>query len=311
MSKDLSIIVPIYNEEDNLAILHQSIISALNKLNLGYEIIYVDDGSNDGSFSQLQKLKNENTKVIRFRKNFGQTSAMQAGIDFSSGEAVIMLDADLQNDANDIPKLLEKYHQGYDLVSGWRKCRKDTSLRTIPSKIANYIISKTTGINLHDTGCTLKVYNGKILRQIRLFGDHHRFIPVVFSQYSDKITEVEVNHQPRLYGKSKYNISRTIRVIIDLIALSYWQKYRNCPMYFWGRIAIQTFLFSIILLLLSILNMFQIPIFYLYNVVLVELFSIFFITSFVFIGIGLLFESNLRLQLTSNGTKNYDIETIL
>lgn len=308
MNKDLSVIIPVYNEVENLKVLHENLKSALGELNLQYEVIYVDDGSNDGGFEVLQEIKDECTKLIKFRKNFGQTAAMQAGIDYSCGNIIIMMDADLQNNPEDISKLLDKYNEGYDLVSGWRKKRQDNSLRTIPSKIANSIISKITKVDLHDTGCSLKAYNGEILRKINLFADHHRFIPAIFSQYSDKITEIEVNHQPRLYGKSKYNISRTIRVIIDLVAISYRQKYKNCPMYFWGKIALIMFLFAFLLLISCLINLFQIPAFDLYNCILLELFTAFFISGFVFFGVGTILESNLEFALKSGKTKNYDIE---
>ena len=227
MAYSVSIIIPVFNEEENLNLLHEKITDAMSKMSHKYEIIYIDDGSSDGSFEVLKSLKDKNTKVIKFRKNFGQTAAIYAGINNSCGDIIITMDADLQNDPADIPNLIETYNKGYDLVSGWRKKRQDNIFKTFPSKIANYLISKITQTGLNDSGCTLKAYNGEILRKINLFADHHRFIPSLFLKYTNKIVEIEVEHHPRLHGKSKYNILRVFRVIIDLIALCYWKKYNN------------------------------------------------------------------------------------
>ena len=308
MSYKVSIIIPVYNEEENLKLLHDKITDVVSKNDINYEIIYIDDCSVDSSFDVLKSLKNENTKIIKFKRNFGQTAAMQAGISHSCGDIVITLDADLQNDPNDIPKILSKYNEGYDLVSGWRKNRCDTSIRTIPSKIANLIISKASKTGLHDTGCTLKAYNGDIIRKINLFADHHRFIPSLFMEYSNKITEIEVEHHPRLYGKSKYNIFRVFRVIVDLIAISYWKQYRNKPMYFWGILSFFFAGISLIFFICSIINLHKnMDLFYLF----IALSSMSFLSSVFLFAIGLLFENTLRISLKFDNTQIYSIETIL
>ncbi len=306
-NKKISIVIPVYNEEDNLKLLQEKLTNVLNSFEGGYEIIYVDDCSTDNSFEILKSIKNEHTKIIKFRRNYGQTAAMQAGINNSSGDIIITLDADLQNDPNDIPKLVEKYNQGYDLVSGWRKNRHDNLTRTIPSKIANGLISKITKTGLHDTGCTLKAYNGNILRNINLFADHHRFIPARFLEHSTRIAEVEVEHHSRMYGKSKYNILRVFRVIIDIIAISFWQRYKNKPMYFWGGLALISLLLSFIPFICLFFNLSNTNILLLYLILMVILV----VSSFVFIAIGLVFESILKLSLEYYKGQNYTVETIL
>ena len=304
--KDLSVIIPVFNEAGNLPVLNSEIAKSLDRLNIDYEVIYVDDGSTDNSFEVLSELKSDRVKIIEFRKNFGQTPAMQAGIDNSSGRVIVMLDADMQNDPQDIPRLLEIYNNGYDLVSGWRKKRQDNVIRTIPSKIANKIISCFTGCKIHDTGCTLKAYNGEILRSIRLFGEQHRFIPAIFAEYSDKITEIPVNHKPRMYGKSKYNLSRVTRVVLDLLAISYWKKYKDRPIYFWGSCSFVCFVLGILLLLSTII----------YSTLLVLVLvavvgALFLFSSVLFIAIGIVLENALRIGLAQKSCSIYSIEKIL
>ena len=304
--KDLSVVVPVFNEAENLSILNSEIVRNLDKLNIDYEIIYVDDGSTDNSFEVLNNLKNDKVKIIKLRKNFGQTPAMQAGIDNSCGKIIVMLDADMQNDPNDIPKLLEIYNKGYDLVSGWRNKRQDNIIRTIPSKIANKIIAFFTGCKLHDTGCTLKAYNGEILRSIRLFGEQHRFIPAIFAEYSDKITEIPVNHKPRMHGKSKYNLSRISRVLLDLIAISYWKKYKDRPIYFWGSCSFVCFVLGLLALLSTIIYSTFL------GLVLVSVIGgLLLFSSVLSFAIGILLESILRMNLTEKNDLIYSVENIL
>lgn len=304
--KDLSVIIPVFNEAENLSVLNSEITESLDELNIDYEVIYVDDGSTDNSFEVLSELKSDKVKIIKFRKNFGQTPAMQAGIDNSSGKIIVTLDADMQNDPHDIPKLLEIYNQGYDLVSGWRKKRQDNIIRTIPSKIANKIISYFTGCKIHDTGCTLKAYNGEILRGIRFFGEQHRFIPAIFAEYSHKITETPVNHKPRMYGKSKYNLSRVTRVILDLLSISYWKKYKDRPIYFWGSYSFVFFVLGILLLLSTIIYS------TLLSLVLVAVVSaLFLFSSVLFIAIGIVLENILRIGLDERNYSIYSVEKIV
>ena len=239
--KSLSVVIPVYNEEENIPKLYEELKEVLERLPYDYEIIFVDDGSTDRTPQILEELakKDPRVKVIRFRRNYGQTAAMYAGFQYASGDVVITMDGDLQNDPHDIPKLLEKINEGYDIVSGWRKDRKDPFLsRILPSKIANWIISKVTGVHLHDYGCTLKAYRKEVAKNFRLYGDMHRFLPAVAKSFGAKITEVVVNHRPRLYGKSKYGIGRTIRVILDIFLVKFLNDYLNKPLYVFGPIGL-------------------------------------------------------------------------
>ena len=243
LSVDFSIVVPIYNEEDNIAALYQSITSSLDPGGANYEIILVDDGSSDGSYPALKELAARDTrvKVIRFRRNFGQTAAMSAGFDAASGDIIIPMDGDLQNDPADIPRLIEKLHEGYDVVSGWRSDRKDTFVtRKIPSMMANALISRMTGVHLHDYGCTLKAYRREVLDGINLYGEMHRFVPALASQVGAKVTEMPVNHRPRLHGTSKYGISRTLRVILDLMTVKFLLTYSTKPIQLFGKWGVYT-----------------------------------------------------------------------
>ncbi len=248
----ISIVIPAYNEEDNIPILYEKLKGVLERLGREYEIIFVDDGSVDRTWERLKEIaeKDQRVKLIRFRKNYGQTAAMYAGFQHATGEVIITLDADLQNDPEDIPMLLQKLEEGYDIVSGWRRDRKDPFLsRRLPSMIANWIISKVTGVELHDYGCTLKAYRADIIKRLELYGDMHRFLPALTKRLGAKITEIPVRHHPRLYGKSKYGIGRTIRVILDIFLVKFLNEYINKPMYVFGT-------FGFILLSLGLLALF-------------------------------------------------------
>jgi len=235
---NLSLIIPVYNEEQNLPLLYDSIDQALSPLNNAWEVIFVDDGSRDGSFDVLKSLVENNpghVRVLSFRRNFGQTAAIAAGLDHACGEIIVLLDADLQNDPADIPMLLAKLDEGYDLVSGWRKDRKDNRLtRTIPSSLANGLISWTTGVHLHDYGCTLKAYRRDALEGFRLYGEMHRFIPVFAHSIGARITELPVRHHARKFGKTKYGLERTIKVLLDLFTVKFLLNYSNKPIYLFG-----------------------------------------------------------------------------
>ena len=239
--RSLSVVIPVYNEEDNIPELYRELKGVLEKLPYRYEIIFVDDGSTDRTYEILQKLAEEDphVKVIRFRRNYGQTAAMYAGFQYAEGDVVVTMDGDLQNDPRDIPRLLEKIEEGYDIVSGWRKNRKDPFLsRILPSKIANWIISKVTGVKLHDYGCTLKAYRKEVAKNFRLYGDMHRFLPAVAKSFGAKITEIVVNHRPRKYGRSKYGIGRTVRVILDIFLVKFLNDYLNKPLYVFGPVGL-------------------------------------------------------------------------
>jgi glycosyltransferase involved in cell wall biosynthesis len=235
---ELSIVVPVYNEEKNLPLLYEAILETMKGYSKSWEIVFVDDGSSDTSLQVLETLADKNpqhVKVVAFRRNFGQTAAIAAGIDHSPGSIIVMLDADMQNDPADIPRLLAKLDEGYDLVSGWRKSRKDNVItRNFPSMIANWIISRVTGVYLHDYGCTLKVYRRDVLEGFRLYGEMHRFIPVYASSVGAKITEIQVNHYPRKFGKTKYGLERTLKVVLDLFTVKFLVAYSSKPIYLFG-----------------------------------------------------------------------------
>ncbi len=233
----LSIILPVYNEEENVRLQYENIVQNLDSGKYSFEIIFVDDGSTDNSVPTLKEIarKDRRVKVVQFRRNFGQTAAMAAGIDHSSGKVLVFMDSDLQNDARDIPLLVEKINEGYDVVSGWRKDRKDKLLsRKLPSRIANRIIAHVSGVQLHDLGCSLKAYRGEVLREVKLYGEMHRFIPVHASWVGARITEVPVTHHARQFGKSKYGIKRTFKVLLDLITVKFMGSYSTKPIYVFG-----------------------------------------------------------------------------
>jgi glycosyltransferase involved in cell wall biosynthesis len=241
MKETLSILIPIFNEEENILPLHERLTKALQKANRPYEILFVDDGSSDGSLDLLLDIsqKNPNVRVISFSRNFGQTAALSAGIDFSRGEILIPMDGDLQNDPEDILSLLQKIEEGYDVVSGWRKDRKDPFLsRRLPSMIANKMISLIGGVHLHDYGCTLKAYKRDILKNIRLYGEMHRFIPMYAHWIGARVSEIPVNHFPRRSGSSKYGISRIFKVILDLMVVKFLLSYSQKPIYVFGGIGL-------------------------------------------------------------------------
>ncbi len=236
----LSIIVPVYNEEQNIDLLYDAIQKAVKNVRMPWELILVDDGSRDNSLEKLRALVEKNPeqiKVVVLRRNFGQTAAIAAGIDHSKGDIVILLDADLQNDPADIPLMLSKIDEGYDVVSGWRYDRQDKFLtRTLPSHLANGIISRVTGVRLHDYGCTLKAYRREVITGFRLYGEMHRFIPVYANSIGARITEVKVHHHARKYGKANYGLERTSKVILDLFTVKFLTSYASKPIYVFGGV---------------------------------------------------------------------------
>src|SRR5208283_2209696 len=236
----ISIVVPLYNEEENVEVLHERLMEVLTSNNIDYEIIYVDDGSIDNTLQLLDAVqsRHKNILVLSLRRNFGQTAAFAAGFDFARGDIVITMDGDLQNDPKDIPRLLEAI-KDCDLVSGWRKKRKDPFVtRRLPSIVANWLISKVTGVRLHDYGCSLKAYRREVVKNLRLYGEMHRFIPAIASWYGVRIAEIETTHHPRHKGKSKYGISRTVKVLLDLITVKFLQSFSTKPIQFFGPLGI-------------------------------------------------------------------------
>jgi len=306
-------VIPVYNEAGNLSRLNASLLGVLKTLNLSYEVIYVDDGSIDETFPILRTLSTQSPsiKVIRLRRNFGQTAAMSAGFDHAKGEIVVAMDGDLQNDPADIPRLLSKLEEGYDVVNGWRKDRKDKLLsRRIPSMIANLLIGIATGVRLHDYGCSLKAYRSEVIKNVPLYGELHRFIPALASIYGARITEIPVTHHPRLAGKSKYNISRTYRVLMDLLTVTFLKFFSDRPLHIFG-------LSGIILLLtgLSIDGYLALQkIFWgasLANRPLLLLGTLLILAGLQMFGIGILSEIQIRTYYESQGKRIYSIrETI-
>jgi len=241
---ELSVVIPVYNEAPNLIALYNDIAQVLGGLACDYEVIFVDDGSIDGSFAIMKDLamQNARVKVLALRRNFGQTAAMAAGFDVASGQVIVPMDADLQNDPRDIPQLLEKLEEGFDVVSGWRAFRKDRFFsRRVPSLIANKLISRMTGVSLHDYGCTLKAYRRNILEEVNLYGEMHRFVPALASQVGARVAEISVHHRPRKAGVSKYGLDRTIRVVLDLVTVKFLLKYSTRPLQLFGKWAIAAF----------------------------------------------------------------------
>ena len=239
---DLSVVVPLLNEQDNIGPLYEQVTQTL-KDKYNYEIIFVDDGSSDLSFEILADFqkKDNRIRVISFRKNFGQTAAMSAGFTYAKGKIIIAMDADLQNDPEDIPAMIDKLNEGFDVVSGWRKKRHDNAItRLLPSKIANWVISRITGVKLHDYGCTLKAYRREVLEETKLYGEMHRFIPALANWSGAKIAEMVVNHRPRTAGKTKYGLGRTLKVILDLITVKFLGSFSTKPIYIFGGLGLAT-----------------------------------------------------------------------
>jgi glycosyltransferase involved in cell wall biosynthesis len=247
---DLSIIIPVYNEEENVPLLYPAVTDALKDLTLSWEMVLVDDGSRDGSLAALEKLAAADparVRVVALRRNFGQTAAIAAGIDHSIGNIVVLMDADLQNDPVDIPMMLQKLDEGYDVISGWRFKRQDTFTRRLPSQLANGLISRVTGVYLHDYGCTLKAYRREVLTGFRLYGEMHRFIPVYANSVGARMLEVRVNHHARRFGKAKYGLERTIKVMLDLVTVKFLTSYASKPIYLFGGVGFAMFFTALIL----------------------------------------------------------------
>jgi dolichol-phosphate mannosyltransferase len=248
---DLSIIVPIHNEEGNIGPLMQRLFEVLQQLHLSFEVLAVDDGSTDNSFGLLEAeaASRHELKVIRFRRNYGQTAAMMAGIDHAAGQVLISLDADLQNDPADIPKLLERLAEGYDVVSGWRADRKDAKLRrTMVSRVANRLISSISGVRLNDYGCTLKAYKRDVIKGVKLYGEMHRFIPIYASWMGARVTEIPVRHHPRVRGTSKYGLERIVKVVLDMMVVTFLDRYFVKPIYVFGGVGLAAIVSSFVVL---------------------------------------------------------------
>lgn len=237
----ISVVIPIYNEYDNILPLYDKLSHELPLLNRAFEVILVNDGSKDKSADLLAEVAKKDTrfKVVNLRRNFGQTAAMMAGIDYASGEIIVPMDGDLQNDPADVRRLIEKLEEGYDVVSGWRKDRQDAALkRNLPSRLANRLISLISGVHLHDYGCSLKAYHRDVIKGVKLYGEMHRFIPIYASWFGAKVTEIPVTHHPRVHGVSKYGLERVAKVVLDLLVVKFLAKYATKPIYVFGGFGI-------------------------------------------------------------------------
>jgi glycosyltransferase involved in cell wall biosynthesis len=311
---NLSLITPVYNEEENLPLLFEAVYKTMQPLSHPWEIILVDDGSRDNSLSVLQEYGQkdpDHIRVVSFRRNFGQTAAIAAGIDYARGDIIVLLDADMQNDPADIPAMLAKLDEGYDLVSGWRKHRKDNALtRNLPSNIANWIISWVTDVHLHDYGCTLKAYRRPVLEGFRLYGEMHRFIPVFANSVGARITEMPVRHHARKFGKTKYGLERTIKVILDLFTVKFLVSYSSKPIYLFGGAGSGLMVISAIIMM----YLFFRRIFASVSVTFSPLFQtsvMFFILGFQSILMGLIAELLVRTYHESQRKPTYTIRTLI
>ncbi len=307
----LSLVIPIFNEEDNILILSKKISQSLKGIK--YEVIFVNDGSTDSSEEKiLNSIKNyKNFILLNFKKNYGQTAAIQAGFDNSKGKIIVALDGDLQNDPADIPKLIEKINTGYDVVSGWRKNRRDSNiLRVLPSKIANIIISKISGITLHDYGCTLKAYRKEVVQGINLYGEMHRFIPIYASWEGAKVTEIEVNHFERHTGKSKYGISRVPKVILDLIVIKFFDSLISRPIHLFGKLGFYLIILAILTTIYATwLKLYKDVSFILTPLPLLVIF--FLLSGLICILLGIVAEIQSRIYFQTKNNSNYKIKNIV
>lgn len=310
----LSIVVPVYNEEKNLPELFEQILAALRDASCDWDVTFVDDGSKDKSvevLKQLQAREPNRVRIVVFRRNYGQTAAISAGIDHSDGDVVILMDADLQNDPADIPVLLAELDKGYDVVSGWRKDRQDNALtRTLPSRLANQLISSSTGVHLHDYGCTLKAYRREVLDNINLYGEMHRFIPVYADDAGAKISEVVVRHHPRKHGKANYGLERTLKVVLDLITVKFLMKFSKKPIYLFGGVGfgmmivgMALFLWLAIRRIVTEIGVLTSPWF--------QIAVMMFLLGFIAILMGLIAELLMRTYFESQKKKTYTVRELV
>jgi glycosyltransferase involved in cell wall biosynthesis len=309
---EISVVVPLLNEQDNIGPLYEQITRTLTGEH-SYEIIFIDDGSTDNSFTIIAGLQDgdANIRAIRFRKNFGQTAALSAGFAHARGKIIVAIDADLQNDPADIPKMIAKLDEGFDVVSGWRKKRHDNAVtRLLPSKIANWLISKITGVKLHDYGCTLKVYRREVLAETKLYGEMHRFIPALASWSGAKIAEMVVNHRPRTAGVAKYGLARTWKVLLDLLTVKFLGSFSTKPIYIFGGLGLLTALASIVLGLTTVYQKLRLSTDMSGNPLLI-LTAVLIIATIQFILMGLLAELLVRTYHESQNRPTYVIKDIL
>lgn len=309
----VSIIIPIFNEEENVGALVDELWSALSAVDFTFEVLFVNDGSKDGTLAKLRAAAKGRVgaRIIDFRRNYGQTAAIMAGIDFARAEIIVSLDADLQNDPQDIARLLAKLREGYDVVSGWRKNRQDAAIRrNLVSRVANQLISKISGVFLHDYGCTLKAYRADVIKGVRLYGEMHRFIPIYASWMGARVTEIPVGHRPRKFGKSKYGLERVIKVVLDLIVVKFLDRHFVKPIYVFGgfgvvsmSISILSGLWMVYLKLFDNVSMIQTP--------LPLLTVITFLIAFISLLMGLIAEMLVRTYFESQQRPPYHVRSLI
>lgn len=309
---DLSVVIPVLNEEENISDLYSKLKEVLNSLKKSFEIIFIDDGSTDNTPNLIKDLheRDNNVKLIRFRKNFGQSAAIAAGFEYAKGDIIITMDGDLQNDPRDIPSLLAKIEEGYDAVSGWRRNRKDPFTKKIPSKISNWLARYLTKVNIHDFGCTLKAYKKEAIEDIELYGETHRYIPALLFWKGFKLSEVKVRHHQRKYGKSRYGTWRLVKGFLDLLNLTFWTQYSARPLHFFGALGlIQLLVGFLIGVYLTVIRVFlgypiaERPLLLL-SVLLV-------ILGVQLITFGFLGEIIIRIYYAKEGKKAYEIERVV
>lgn len=308
-SKKISIITPIYNEGENIELLLKRLFSTMDQMDFEFEIIAVDDGSEDDSYTLLcaTAKKRPELKVLKLSRNYGQTAALMAGFDYATGDYVVAIDSDLQNAPEDIPRLIKKLEEGFDVVSGWRKDRKDAAIRrNFVSRVANRFISRVSGVKLHDYGCSLKAYRANIVSGLKLYGEMHRFIPIYATWLGGKVTEIPVSHHTRAYGESKYGLERTIKVVFDLLVVQFLTKYFNKPMYLFGSFG----LFSLVISFLSFAWMLYLKIFHGVSMILTPLpvlSAIAFLMGISSFLMGLIAEMQLRTYYESQRLSPYRV----
>jgi glycosyltransferase involved in cell wall biosynthesis len=316
---DLSVLIPVYNEVENVGPLHEELDAVLGPLSLRYELIFVDDGSTDGTAARLEAIQrrdSDHVRLVLLRRNFGQTAALSAAVDQSRGEVLVPIDGDCQNDPADIPRLLSQINAGYDVVSGWRKDRHDAFLsRKVPSWVANRLVSRLSGVPLHDFGCTLKAYRRSVLEGVRLYGELHRFIPIFASWQGARVTELVVNHRPRTTGRTKYGLGRIFNVVLDLILIRFLERYAQRPLHFFGRFGLVSFALSIVSFVTMLYFKYLFPWPYLWwgrlapksfvETPLPSLTVMFFLGGIVSILMGIQSEVNMRTYYESQGKTTY------
>lgn len=309
----VSIVLPIYNEEENLPILYRELVDVFTRSNIAYELVAVDDGSRDKSLAVLTTLaeKDKNLKVVQFRFNSGQTAAMSAGMRYATGDIIIPMDADLQNDPADIPRFLEQIGKGFDVVCGWRRTRHDTLLsRKLPSWIANWLIRRITGVRVHDYGCTMKAFRREVIQGINLYGEMHRFIPMYTSATGGTITEIEVHHRARIHGQAKYGLARVYKVLLDLIVVKFLQEYMDRPMHFFGGVGFVSFFLgllaggtAVVLKVLELRSFVSTPL---------PIFSaLFIIVGVQLLAMGVVAEILMRVYYESQDKKPYEVTRVI